>query len=148
MWLCNRARENNRLHPTNREGQMLLSVLFGLVEFWNLIHDMRPRFLLTFHEKQKLETYKQAVLYPYVELNRLGMSRGQPLFNIIPKLHLFDEMLTTACRTGISPALVWTFGSEDAMNLYARLSGKCHGATVQCAAIDRWLIAFWAHHFS
>ena len=145
-WLCEKALEHSLVSP-DQENELLYTVLFGFVEFWKLIHDIRPRFVLTDDERDRLETYKRATLYSYALLSKRATARGEALFNIVPKSHAFDEMLSCAIRSGIAPSLVWTFGSEDAMSLFAKLSGKCHGSTVQSAAIDKWLVAFWSHHF-
>ena len=138
----------SRVRSDSEKLSHIHTMLWGMVEFWNVIDAVKPRFILTDSETTHLEVCRQAMLGSYYWIHSTCAARSEAKCNLIPKYHQVDELVRRAIRTQVSPHLWWTFSSEDAMGTWARLASKCHGASTMRTAVDKWLLCFWAHHFA
>ena len=144
LWLEKRLR---RFIPGDEVVSHLYASLWGATNIWTLIHDMRPRFVLTDSEASFLNVARESALHNYYWLHVHFAELGRSMFNMTPKFHECDHMLRRACQTRLSFALVWTFASEDFMGRMAKLSAGGHGATVNSVPLHKWLLYFWSVHF-
>ena len=119
--------------------------LTGFMGLWDVVHDMRPRWILTEEERTLLCRFRECALMSYMWLHEHSVTHGlgKRGYNPTPKLHQIDHMVRRAIATRVSYHLWWCFKAEDLMGRLAKIALVTHGATCQKRVIQRWLVQWW-----
>ena len=135
VFLAQRAGELERGDPYTRTRS---TCLWALAEFiW--ITDSAGVVLST-SEKARLEYAGRLFLLSYAGYANLVVGRN--LINPTPKVHYYEEMLSTSLSFGINPRILSCWGEESMIGQLKRLGKMCHGGSMLTTSMLRLFIHF------
>ena len=134
-WLAHAALCKARADPT-QYAKVRATMANGLSDFGKILRFGGKPFLLP-DEKTRLRAARDSFFACYHTLRAMAVEQGQPLYPIAPKFHMVSHGEALAQRTGLNPAMIWTFQDEDAMGLAQLMCMSSHGATVPITFLDK-----------
>jgi hypothetical protein len=74
----------------------------------------------------------------YSRLAKMSFDRGQRLWKLSPKLHLFCHMCLHGILMG-NPRYYWCYGDEDLVRILIGISESVHPNTLAASVLCKWL---------
>ena len=143
LWLEMITRDSALQAPDDPARKVRVALFWGLATSYRTIQAAKTRICLSGQECGVLGTARKSMVLSMDWLHKHSLLPGNmPGYQLIPKVHLCDHMWRRCIRTTANPARLWTFGAEDAMERFARLSHACRGASASRRTIVRWCSFF------
>ena len=126
------------------EDRRMLGVCQQLVRFYAIL-DTESHFLSA-PARIELPKVGQQLVGLYTALAADAKERGQKLWKLMPKLHLFLHLCEWQSLAHGNPRYCWTYADEDLAGMMAEVAGSCHPATLAPSGLFKWLhTAFQGH---
>lgn len=85
------------------------------------------------------ERFGRLFLQTYLQLRRLSMVDGSTLFNLLPKHHMFDEILINTQATRENPMRHMCLSGEDLLGKLKRIGSKTARSNMPLRLLQRYV---------
>ena len=124
--------------PEDRE---VLAVTQLLCEFYKIIENesvyMSPQ------AKVDMPRIGRQLCHIYAGLAQQALLRGEKVWKLHPKLHLFVHLCEWQAVETLSPKSFWTYSDEDLVGLLVEVAESCHPSTLAPSALFKWMHVYF-----
>ena len=120
------------------EDNKILAVAQLLVRFYELLNE--NSMYLNEAAKTELARLGRRLCIIYSDLAADALVRGDKLWKVNPKLHIFNHLCEWQVPTwGINPRFFWTYADEDLVGHMIEIATSLHTTTLPENALFKWL---------
>ena len=87
-----------------------------------------------------METARCKALQGYDILSGLLLAKAKYRYQVVLKMHKYDELLRKSIATGRNPMNGWTMSDEDWIGKMSSLGASCHSNTLGLRCIQRFMV--------
>ena len=119
------------------EGRQILGLCQLLVQFYDIL-ESESQFMSP-ENKATLPKLGQRLVGLYTGLATAAKERGEKMWKLQPKLHLFLHLCEWQAIAQGNPRYYWTYPDEDLAGMMAEVASSCHPRTMATSALFKWL---------
>ena len=124
--------EFTRLHD-----QLATGVCQSLVEFYTIVS--AESMFLSESARTRIPALGNELAAMYGRLSSMCYERGQRLWKISPKLHLFLHLCLHQATSMGNPRFWWCYGDEDLVRIMINVADSVHPKTLAISVLSKWL---------